>query len=99
MTATRKMAGPVLRSGEMALAAMDAIKEDNPDKEIVVVDHGAYLRIEAEGGLLLTRETMEACIGRPFAMQEIEGALIGFSGQIDQTADAMRWYFNSPGVR
>jgi toluene monooxygenase system protein D len=94
----RRLAGPVLRSGELALAAIDALREDNPDKELVVVDHGAYLRIEAEGGLVLKRATMEECLGRPFVLQEIEGALIGFSGQIEFQEDSMRWYFKSaPG--
>ena len=91
------MAGPVLRSGEVALAAIDAIHEDNPDKEIVVNDHGGYIRVEAQGGLVLRKETMEKCLGRPFSIQEIEVDLISFSGQIELTDDHVRWYFSSQG--
>ena len=95
MSPERKLAGPVLRSGEVALAAIDAIKEDNQGKDVIIVDHGAYIRIEAEGGLVLTRETMEACLGRPFAVREIEVALIGFSGQIELEPERVRWFFKS----
>jgi toluene monooxygenase system protein D len=95
MSPPRNMAGPVLRSGELALAAIDAIKEDNPGKDVVIVDHGAYIRVEAEGGLVLTRQTMEACLGRPFAVREIEVALIGFSGQIELGPEQIRWFFKS----
>jgi toluene monooxygenase system protein D len=95
MVSGSNMAGPVLRSGELALAVLDAIREDNPAKEISVVDHGSYLRVEAEGGLTITRATMADILGRPFAMQEIEVALTGFSGQIEMREDSVRWYFKS----
>ncbi len=91
------MAGPVLRSSELALAAADAIREDNPNKDVIVDDHGGYIRIEAEGGLVLRKATMEEFLGRSFAVQEIEVDLISFSGQIELTDDFIRWYFYSPG--
>jgi len=89
------MAGPVLRGGDLTQAAIDALHEDNPDKKVVVVDHGAYVRIEAEGGLTLRRQTMEECLGRPFKVQEIEVVMIGFSGQIEIGEEAMSWHFKS----
>ena len=39
-----KMAGPLLRGGEIANAAIEAIEIDNPDKEIVIDDHRTYVR-------------------------------------------------------
>ena len=92
---TRRMAGPVLRGGDLTQAAIDALREDNPDKDVVVVDHGAYVRIEAEGGLKLRRQTMEECLGRPFKVQEIEVVMIGFSGQIEIGEDSLSWHFKS----
>ena len=89
---SKHMAGPLLRGGEIAMAACDAIEEDNPDKEILIEDHRTYLRVEAEGGLIIRRETMEAILGRPFNMQELEVNLSGFSGQIETDEHFMRWY-------
>jgi toluene monooxygenase system protein D len=94
-TAVNNMAGPVFRGGDMAMAALDAIREDNPEKEIKIVDHGAYLRVEAEGGLIVRRKTMEQILGRPFNMQELEISITGFSGKIDAQEEFMLWYFKS----
>lgn len=87
------MAGPLLRGGETTSAIVDAIVEDNPEKDVRVVDHGAYIRVEAEGGITLRRVTVEQMLGRPFLMQEIEVYLTGFSGKIETTQDYVRWYF------
>jgi len=89
----KSMAGPVFRGGDIAVAALDAIREDNPEKEIVVDDHGTYVRIEAQGGLIIRRKTVEEILGRPVNMQELQGNLSSFSGQIDTKDDQIRWYF------
>jgi toluene monooxygenase system protein D len=93
--ALNNMAGPVFRGGDMAMVAVDAIKEDNPGKDIKIVDHGAYLRVEADGGLIVRRKTMEEILGRPYSMQELEICITGFSGKIDAQEDYMLWYFKS----
>jgi toluene monooxygenase system protein D len=95
-TATN-MAGPLFRGGEISVVAVDAIIEDNPDKEVIVDDHRTYVRVEAEGGLIIRRATMERLLGRTFRMQELEVWLTGYSGQIDTRDDHMRWYFIKQG--
>lgn len=87
------MAGPVIRSGDLAAAAIDAVVEDNPGKEVKVTDHNGYVRIEAPGGLVLRKDTMEEYLGRSFTIQEIEKDLISFSGQIELNNEQARWYF------
>jgi len=86
--------GPVMRAGDVAQAAAEAAEMDNPDKEINIEDRVAYLRIWTEGELVLTRESMEECLGRPFKMQEIEINLSSFAGQIDADSDRMRFYYD-----
>ena len=58
-----KMAGPLLRGGEIAVAALDAIEIDNPNKHIVVDDHRTYVRVEANGGVIIRKKTMEEVHG------------------------------------
>jgi toluene monooxygenase system protein D len=89
----KDMAGPVLRGGEIAHTAIEAIKADNPEKRIKVEDHGSYVRVEAPGGLVVRRATMERILGRPFRMQELEVNLAGFSGKIETDENQMRWFF------
>ncbi|MGD9990542.1 MAG: MmoB/DmpM family protein [Dehalococcoidia bacterium] len=98
-TSTRESAlraGPLLRGGDISVVAVEAIEEDNPGKKIFVEDHRTYVRVEAEGGLVIRRATMERLLGRPFTMQELEVNLTGYSGQIETHDAYMRWYFIKP---
>ena len=90
--ATHNKVGPVLRAGEIATAAIDAACQDNPDKEVNIEDHHAYIRVEMENECIIRRETMEANLGRPFQMQELETVLSSFAGQIEASAEYMRFY-------
>ena len=85
--------GPVLRAGEVAEAAVEAVKQDNPGKEVRVEDRVAYVRIEVENECLLTRKSMAEALGRPFEMRELEINLSSFSGQIEVTPEYTRFYF------
>ncbi|MGH8596270.1 MAG: MmoB/DmpM family protein [Gammaproteobacteria bacterium] len=84
--------GPVLRSGELADAVIEAIREDNPGQEIEVLDRHAYVRISLERECIVRRATLERCLGRPISMQQVEPILGSFSGQIDTTENYMRFY-------
>jgi toluene monooxygenase system protein D len=90
---SKDLAGPVFRGGEIANAALEAIREDNPNKEIFVEDHGTYMRVEAQGGLVIRRKTLEGVLGRQVDLQEVQGNLSSFSGQIDTQDSEIRWYF------
>jgi len=87
------LVGPIIRGGEVAVAAIDAVEIDNPGKKIYVEDRGAYVRIECEQECILTRNSMEQVLGRPFKMREIEVNLSSFSGQIDTSSDRIRFYY------
>lgn len=90
--ALKNLAGPVMQAGDLADAVIEAAREDNPGKEILVDDHVAYVRIQAEGGLVIRRETVEGYLGRPFEMRELERNLSGFAGQIDTHTDYVRFF-------
>ena len=85
--------GPVLRASPITAAVIEAAEEDNPGKEIRVVDKLAYVRIDTEGELILRRETLERALGRPFKMSELEVNLGSFAGRIETADDYVRFYF------
>jgi toluene monooxygenase system protein D len=93
MSAMSNKVGPVLMTGEIADAAVEALDEDNPGKEFNIQDHEAYIRIETDDDCIIRRETMEKILGRPFIMQELETVLSTFSGRIDLSSDHARFYF------
>ncbi|MFA5122117.1 MmoB/DmpM family protein [Zavarzinia sp.] len=84
--------GPILRAGDVAQAAIQAVEDDNPGKEVHIEDRTAYIRIECEDECVLTRASMEAALGRPFQMRELEINLGSFSGQIDTSPERIRFY-------
>jgi len=67
-------------------AIIAALRDDNPDQEIRVIDRHAYVRIEGDPPLLLTRKSIEAHMGREYPMREIEMMMSSFSGVIDSTS-------------
>jgi toluene monooxygenase system protein D len=87
--------GPIVRAGDVAEAVAEAAIIDNPDKEVTVEANGAYSRIYTDGELIITRETLEEELGRPFRMTELEINLASFAGRIEVTADHARFYYNT----
>lgn len=85
--------GPVLRACGITAGVIEAAEEDNPGKEIRVDDKLAYVRIDAEGELILRRKTLEQALGRPFRMSELEVNLSSFAGRIQTTDDYVRFYY------
>lgn len=86
--------GPVIRTGEVAQAVIEAAEEDNPGREISVRDELAYVRIDTDGEMILRRETIQRALGRHFDMQEIEINMACFAGRIENTSDYIRFYFD-----
>jgi toluene monooxygenase system protein D len=84
--------GPVMRAGELAMAVAEAAVEDNPGREIRVLDQLAYLRIDTDDEMILRRETIERALGRPFKINELELDLSSFAGRIETLPDAVRFY-------
>ncbi len=85
--------GPVMRAGEIAEAVKEAVVLDNPGKPITIEDMNAYVRISADNELIITRSTMEECLGRGFRMQELEINLSSFAGRIETGTQQFRFYF------
>jgi hypothetical protein len=42
--------GPVLRMGDQIEDVIAAIRDDNPNQEIAVIDRGSYVRVKATAG-------------------------------------------------
>jgi toluene monooxygenase system protein D len=85
--------GPVLRMSDEIDAIVSAIREDNPDKEVEVIDRGAYVRIQCEHRMRVSRETIERNVGRHFEMRELEPMLSAFAGRITYTSDDVVWEY------
>ncbi|WP_374245063.1 MmoB/DmpM family protein [Zoogloea sp.] len=82
-----------LQTNEETRQIVEAIVQDNPD--CTVNEQPAMVKIDAEGKLVVRRETIEELIGRPYDLQELQVNLITISGNLDQTDDEMTLYWNA----
>ena len=83
----------ILQANEDTRPIVEAIEQDNPDAE--VVHEPAMVKVQAEGNLIVRRETIEEEIGREFDMQELNINLITLSGNVDEDEDALTLTWNS----
>ena len=88
----RNLVGPVLQTGELAEAVIEAIREDNPDKEVLIERRASYVRVQTEGECVIRRVTVADMLGRPFKMQELEVDMSAFAGQIETSTEQVRFY-------
>ena len=87
--------GPVLRSGEIAEAVIDAMCEDNPGRQVYVTDRGDYLHVHILNDCRLTRDSLSRCLGREYQLARLEIEMPAFSGRMRTSDSEYRWYFNS----
>jgi phenol hydroxylase P2 protein len=64
---------------------VESILADNPGA--VLDEQPAMVKINAEGRLVIRRESIEERIGRPFDLQELQVHLITLSGHLDEDDD------------
>jgi toluene monooxygenase system protein D len=71
---------------------IQAARDDNPDKEVRVIDRHAYVRIECDPPMVLTRASIEKELGRDYPMRELETLMSSFNGVIDSSdSDKLIW--------
>jgi toluene monooxygenase system protein D len=84
--------GPVLRMCDEVDLVIDAIREDNPDSEVEVVDRGAYVRVQADNYLKITEATLQRHLGSSFKIHSLEQMLTAFAGRIQTSSDQIEWH-------
>ncbi|MBS1129263.1 MAG: phenol 2-monooxygenase subunit [Proteobacteria bacterium] len=66
---------------------VESILADNP--HAVLDEQPAMVKINAEGSLVIKRESIEERIGRDFDLQELQVNLITLSGYLDEDDDQL----------
>lgn len=74
-----------LQTNDDTRPLIEAILADNP--QAVLQEEPAMVKIDAEGSLVVRRSSIEAILGRPFDLQELQINLISLSGHVDETDD------------
>ena len=82
-----------LQTNEETRPIIEAILQDNPNA--VVDEQPAMVKINADGRLVVRRETIEEIIGREYDLQEMQVNMITMSGNRDQTDDEITLFWKS----
>jgi hypothetical protein len=89
--------GPVLESGELGDAIVEAIREHNPTIE--VEDRESYIRVLVPSRCVLSRPAVERRIGRPFHLPgDLEQVMPSFKGQLTMSGEEAVWTVGSRGT-
>jgi toluene monooxygenase system protein D len=87
--------GPVLLPSEVGLAILSAIRAMNLD--VQVHDRGAYVRVLAQGRCVVTRQGIEAALGRPVRLpSDLELCMPSFKGRLRVDAERAVWEASTP---
>lgn len=82
--------GPVLDNVSMAEKLIEALKQTNPDLE--VVNEGSYLRVLSPGRCVLRRSIVERYMGTSFILpQSLEALMPSFKGVLQLSEDEAIW--------
>jgi phenol hydroxylase P2 protein len=82
-----------LQTNEETRPIIEAILKDNPGA--VCDEQPAMVKINADGRLVVRRETIEEIIGRDYDLQELQVNMITMSGNLDQTDDEITLFWKS----
>ena len=87
--------GPVMRSGEIADAVIDAVADDNPGRDVYVTDRGDYVHIHTLMDCRLTKASLERSLGRDYDLARLEIEMPSFAGRMQTSDREYRWYYKS----
>jgi toluene monooxygenase system protein D len=87
----RDAVGPVLRMCDELEQVIEAIMEDNPDREVEVIGRGSYVRVQATGFLRVTLGSLRRNLGAAFQMRQLEAMMSAFAGRIATSTDEITW--------
>ena len=89
--AAERYVGPVMKVSEIGDAVIDAIREDNEDRDIIIEEHESYYRIKVKGECVVRFETVSEMLGRDVLMSDIEANMPAFEGFIRTDSEQVKF--------
>jgi MmoB/DmpM family len=89
------LVGPIIRGGDFADVVVRSIEDDNPGKDVRIVDRGDYVRIQTVQVCRLTRQALERHLGHPYEMRMLEIEMPSFSGRLRTSDDEFVWFYDN----
>lgn len=83
--------GPILGMGEQIEDVIAAIRADNPEQEIEVIDRGSYVRVQGDGRVRVTQDTLRTYLGADYEIRSFQTMMSSFAGRVITTSDEIVW--------
>jgi toluene monooxygenase system protein D len=93
------LVGPVIRAGRLADSVIDAVAEDNPDSDVLVMDRDDYVRIHTRGTCRLTQASLQKWLGEPMQLAALEIEMPSFKGRMRTRTDEYLWFLSTSDSR
>jgi hypothetical protein len=90
----QNLVGPVVRAGSLAEAIIDAVADDNPGRDVVVLDRDDYVRVHTAQTCRLTRASLERHMGQPIQLAALEIDMPAFKGRLRTRTDEYVWFYD-----
>jgi hypothetical protein len=97
MESSPNLVGPVIRAGTLAEAVIDAVEEDNPGQDVLVLDRDDYVRIHTLGRCRLTRSSLRKHLGGNYELAALEIDMPAFKGRLKTRTDEYLWFYEQQG--
>lgn len=72
----------ILQDNDISRYIVEAVEADNP--QVTINYQPALIRLEAEGRMVVNRDTVEEKLGRQWDVQELHLNLITLGGNVDE---------------
>lgn len=83
--------GPVLRMGDQIEDVIQAIRDDNPDQKIEVIDRGSYVRVQGDARVRVTQDTLRHYLGADYEIRSFGTMMSSFAGRVVTSSDEIVW--------
>jgi len=77
--------------GDQIEDVIAAIREDNPEQEVEVIDRGSYVRVQSDGRLRVTEETLRHHLGSDYEIRSFGTMMSSFAGRVVTTSTDIVW--------
>jgi toluene monooxygenase system protein D len=83
--------GPILRMGDQIEDVIAAIRDDNPAQDIEVIDRGSYIRVQGDGRVRVSQETLREYLGADYEIRSFGTMMSSFMGRVITTSEEIVW--------
>lgn len=76
---------------------VSALRDDNPNGDLKVADHGDRIQVHSRQILMITRQSLQWHLGPDFAISDLETMITAHAGVIDRSCDHLVVRSTRPG--